>query len=256
MPVVSRATRGPKSEEILRQETLAKIDARKARIAAATARLVERPISKPRSRQARKVAVPAAIEEQNLAGATTADNSGTAVPTARNQNQDLVFGEGAVTVPAALSNKGIFPSPYLESRHLINMISENVPTKKQGVLKRTSTPYPSRGIHLECKAWKPCAKPPDTLGRRRCVANGQVLMDHAQYNRQIKRRARDHRELKVTSADWIFHRIPIERPDRFLPAPTVTGTKVRIDSPLVKQVIEFERWMRTTMYIEMGGRVY
>lgn len=136
------------------------------------------------------------------------------------------------------------------------MISENVPTQKQGVLKRTSTPYPSRGMHLECKAWKPCAKPPDTLGRRRCVANGQVLIDHAQYNRQIKRRARDHRELKVTSADWIFHRIPIERPDRFLSAPTVTGTKVRMDSPLVKQVIEFERWMRTTIYIEMGGKVY
>ena len=117
MPVVARAMRGPKSEEILRQETLAKIDARKARIAVPTAKLVERPISKPRSRQARKVAVPAAIEEHNLAGTTTADNPGIAVPAARNQNQDLVFGEGAVTVPAALSNKGIFPSPYLEFRH-------------------------------------------------------------------------------------------------------------------------------------------
>lgn len=81
-------------------------------------------------------------------------------------------------------------------------------------------------------------------------------MDHTQYNRQIKLRTRSYQEPKATSADWIFHRIPIERPDRFLPAPMVTGTKVRMDSPLVKEVIEFERWMKTTMLIEMGGKVY
>lgn len=109
---------------------------------------------------------------------------------------------------------------------------------------------------LECKAWKPCAKAPDTLGRRRCVANGQVIMDHTQYNRQVKLRARCYQEPKATSADWIFHRIPIERPDKFLSAPRVTGTKVRMDSPVVKEVIKFERWMRPTMFIEMGGKVY
>lgn len=109
--------RGPKSEEILRQETLAKIDARKALIAAATAKLVETRISKPRSKEARKFAVTAAIEEHNLAGTTTADNSKTAVPAAGNQNKVLVRGERAVAVPAALSNKGIFPSRYIESTH-------------------------------------------------------------------------------------------------------------------------------------------
>lgn len=117
MSLVSRAMRGPKSEEILRQETLAKIDARKARIAAATAKLVETRISKPRSKQARKVAVPAAIEERNSAETTAADDSETAVPAAGNQNKVLVRGERAVAVPAALSDRGIFPSPYIESTH-------------------------------------------------------------------------------------------------------------------------------------------
>lgn len=117
MPIVSRAMRGPKSEEILRQETLAKIDARKARISAATAKLVETRISKPRSKQTRKVAVPAAIEERDSAETTTPDDSETAVPAAGNQNKVLVRGERAVAVPAALSDRGIFPSPYIESTH-------------------------------------------------------------------------------------------------------------------------------------------
>lgn len=143
-------------------------------------------------------------------------------------------------------------------------ISENIPPKKQGCLKRASTPYPSREMVLdECKAWKACANSPDTLGLSRCVANDQVLMDHTKYNRQIKlsrARARSsyQEEPKATSADWLFHRIPIERPDRFLPAPMmVTGKKkVRMDSPLVKEVIEFDRWIKTTMFIEMGGKMY
>lgn len=102
---------------------------------------------------------------------------------------------------------------------------------------------------LECKAWKPCAQAPDILGRSRCVANGQVLMEHTQYNRRIKLRIRSYQEPKATSADWIFDRIPIESPDICLPAPMVTGTKARMDSPLVKEVIEFERWMKTIMFI-------
>lgn len=61
MPFVSSAMRGTKSEEILRQETLPKIDTRKPRIAAATAKPVDRRSSKPRSKQAQVVAVPAAI---------------------------------------------------------------------------------------------------------------------------------------------------------------------------------------------------
>lgn len=108
-------------------------------------------------------------------------------------------------------------------------------------------------MFLECRAWKPCALPPDTLGRRQNGAHGQVIIDHAQYNRVIKRR---NQGSKVTSADWTFHRIPIERPDRFLPAPTATGTKAQMDTPLVKEVIELERWMRATMFIERGGKVY
>lgn len=254
MPVVSRAMRGPKSEEIPRQETLPKIDARRARIAAATANLAETRTSKPGSKEARKVAVPAAIEEHNLAGITTADNSETAVRAAGNQNKFLVKGERAVAVPAALSNKGIFPSPYIESTHELIRHQETSHQKSRGPEKGINTISPERVI-LECKAWKPCAKAPNTLGRSRCVANGQVLMDHTQYNRQIKLRAR-YQKPKATSADWIFHRIPIERPDIFLPAPMVTGTKVRMELPLVKEVIEFERWMKTTMFIEMGGKVY
>ena len=78
---------------------------------------------------------------------------------------------------------------------------------------------------------KPCAKLPDTLSRRRNAAHGQVLMNHAQHNRGIK---------CLPSADWIFHRIPIPRPDRFLPAPMAKGTKVKMESPLVKEMIEFE----------------
>lgn len=85
-------------------------------------------------------------------------------------------------------------------------------------------------------------------------------MDQTKYNRQIKLRAARssyQEEPKATSADWIFHRIPIEIPDRFLPAPIVgIGTKVWMDSPLVKEVIEFERWMKTARFIEMGGKVY
>lgn len=106
---------------------------------------------------------------------------------------------------------------------------------------------------LECKAWKPCAMPPDTLGRRRNAAHAEVIIDHARYNREIKHS--NHRS-KATSADWVFHRIPIERPDRFLPAPKATGRKVKMETPLIKEVIEFERWMRTTMFVEMGGKVY
>lgn len=132
MPVVSRATRGPKSEEILRQETLAKIDARKARIAAATAKLVETRTSKPRSKQAQKAAVPAAIQEHNLAGNTTADNSETAVPVAGKQNKVLVRKERAVAVPAALSNKGIFPCPYIESTHELIRYQKTSHQKSRG----------------------------------------------------------------------------------------------------------------------------
>lgn len=40
MPIVSRTMRWPKSENVLRQETLTKIDARKARTAVTTAKLV------------------------------------------------------------------------------------------------------------------------------------------------------------------------------------------------------------------------
>lgn len=87
------------------------------RIAAATAKLVETRTSKPRSKKAQKFAVPAAIQEHNLADDTTADNSETAVPVVGKQNKVLVRKERAVAVPAALSKKGIFPSPYIESTH-------------------------------------------------------------------------------------------------------------------------------------------
>lgn len=132
MPVVSRAMRGPKSEEILRQETLAKIDARKARIAAATAKLVERRTSKPRSKQAQKFTVPAAIQEHNLAEATTAVNAETAVPAAGKQNKVLVREERAVAVPAALSNKGIFPSHYIECKHELIRYQKTSHPKSRG----------------------------------------------------------------------------------------------------------------------------
>lgn len=79
-------------------------------------------------------------------------------------------------------------------------------------------------------------------------------MDHAQYNPE--RRARNNQESKYTLAGWIFRRIPIKRLDRFLPVPTALGTRARMESPLVKQVIEFERWMRTTTYIERSGQMY
>lgn len=53
------------------------------------------------------------------------------------------------------------------------------------------------------------------------------FMNHVQYNRQIKRRARINQLSKDILAGWIFHRIPIKRPDKFLHAPTVTGTKIK-----------------------------
>lgn len=104
MPVVSRVIRGRKAEEMLRQETLAKIDARKARIAAATAKLVEMRTPKPKSKQVQKVTAPAAIVKQNLAGTTTAENSATAVPAAGTQSKVLLREERAVTVSAAIKN--------------------------------------------------------------------------------------------------------------------------------------------------------
>lgn len=265
MPIVARAVRGPKSEDIVRQENLANIAARKARIAAATAKLVETPIS-AQSKKVRKVAVPAAIEqvlvgtttaensetavpaaiEQELAGTTTAENSENAVPAA--SQQDL---EGARTVPTVLAPISIFPLPILHPQ--INVKPENIQTAKKGTLKRAPTPHPSKGMFPECKAWKPCANPPDTLGRTHNAAHEQVRKDHAQYNRGIKR---SNPGSKVTSADWIFDRIPIERSDMFLPVPTATGTKVKMGTPLVKEVREFGEWMRSTMFVDMGGKVY
>lgn len=94
-----------------RQETLVKIDARKARIAAATAKLVKTPISTYRCKPVQKVAVPAAIE-CNSAGATPVGNSETAVPAA-DQNQVLEGGEGVRTAPTVLLPKGIFPLPTM-----------------------------------------------------------------------------------------------------------------------------------------------
>ena len=107
MPVLSRAIRGPKSEEMLRRETLVKIDARKARIAAATAKLLETPISNHKFNTLQRVAVPVATEH-NSAGTTAAKNSETAVAAA-SLMKDLEGGEGAKAVPATVSvRKGIF----------------------------------------------------------------------------------------------------------------------------------------------------
>lgn len=141
MPVVSRAMRGPKSEEILRQETLAKIDARKVRIAAATAKLLETPISDYKCKTVQRVAVPAATEH-NLAGTTTAKNSEAAVPAA-SLTKDLEGGEGAKTVPTTvLVPKGIFCfSPTLNPSTLLTAaISRKRPDRKERTLEEGAHP--------------------------------------------------------------------------------------------------------------------
>lgn len=45
---------------------------------------------------------------------------------------------------------------------------------------------------------------------------------------------------KVTSADWIFYRILIERPDRSIPAPIATGKKTKTESPSINEGREFK----------------
>lgn len=83
------------------------LESRKARFAAATAKLVETPISTHRCKQARKVAVPAAMKEHKLARTISEKNSETAVPTVK-QDWALEWWGRAETN---------LPSPYLESTY-------------------------------------------------------------------------------------------------------------------------------------------
>lgn len=96
---------------------------------------------------------------------------------AADQTKNVKRGKGVITMPTVLVPRGIFPLPSLNP-YITSAISEKVLTAKKEALKRVPTPHPLKGIFLEDKAWKPSAKPPDTLSLRRNAA-----MDHAQCNR-------------------------------------------------------------------------
>ena len=150
-----------------------------------------------------------------------------------------------------------FSSPYHESTHLLMRYQRPSPQQGRGPLRGLQHHIPRNGCFLSAGRGSLVLylRTPWDGGKMMHMGRSSLIMPSITGWSNVA--TKDPRSpWPVTLADWTFHRIPIERPDRFLPAPTATGTKVQMDTPLVKEVIELERWMRTTMFIEMGGKVY
>lgn len=130
-------------------------------------------------------------------------------------------------VPTVLIPKGIFPLPTSNT----DDISENVPTAKMGILTKPPTSHPSRRMCLECKALCQASGYPEPEGKCRTLAGPYGSCSVQRGIRCLNQGS------KVNLADFIFRRSPIPRPDRFLSAPMAIGTKVEIESPLVKEMI-------------------
>lgn len=222
MPIVSRTMRWPKSEDVLRQETLAKIDARKARTAVTTAKLVLTLISThrckpgPKSRCVRSDRAQLSRNDFCLRFW---------VYDARSRSkQECETGKRSENYAHGSSSKGYLSSTFIESIHLLVRYQK----KSQRPKRR---PWRGYQPHIPFK---------------RDFSWGQGVEAFCQASRHPRPEAKCRYGScsvqpgsKVTSADWIFYRISIERPDRSIPAPIATGTKVKTKSLSVKEAREF-----------------